>query len=91
MCPTHTWPSKGTGNLGPTQVIADTFSVSGGGTLSVGYNQDLAAQFIAVGLVEQGAGRGLVSRVQVVGAVPRLGCVVVASSHARSRRAGRCA
>ena len=43
---------QGTGNLGPSQVIADTFSITGNGTLAVGYNQDLVAQLIAVGLVE---------------------------------------
>ena len=43
---------QGTGNLGPSQIIADTFSVTGSGTLAVGYNQDLVAQLIAVGLVE---------------------------------------
>jgi Flp pilus assembly protein TadG len=43
---------EGTGNLGPSQIIADTFSITGGGTLGVGYDQDLVAQLIAVGLVE---------------------------------------
>jgi Flp pilus assembly protein TadG len=43
---------QGTGNLGPGQIIADTFSITGSGTLAVGYNQDLIAQLIAVGLVE---------------------------------------
>lgn len=43
---------QGTGNLGPTQFIADTFSATGSSTLTIDYNQDLVAQFIAVGLVE---------------------------------------
>jgi hypothetical protein len=43
---------EGSGNLGPTQIIADTFKVTGGGNLGIDYNQDLVAQLIAVGLVE---------------------------------------
>lgn len=43
---------QGTGDLGPNQIIANNFSITGGGTLQVDYNQDLVAQFIAVGLVE---------------------------------------
>ena len=42
----------GTGNLGPSQIIADTFTVNGSGNLGVDYNQDLVAQLVAVGLVE---------------------------------------
>ena len=43
---------EGTGDLGPTQIIADTFAIKGNGNLSIDYNQDLVAQLIAIGLVE---------------------------------------
>jgi hypothetical protein len=42
----------GTGNLGPSQIIANNFSIDGSGNLTIDYNQDLVAQLIAVGLVE---------------------------------------
>jgi len=43
---------NGEGDLGPFQIIANDFAISGSGNLSVAYNQDLVAQLIAVGLVE---------------------------------------
>ena len=44
--------AQGSGDLGPTQIIADTFSITGSGTLSVDYNSLAVAQLIAVGLVQ---------------------------------------
>ena len=43
---------EGTGDLGPTQIIADTFAIKGNGSLFIDYNQDLVAQLVAIGLVE---------------------------------------